>query len=108
MIWLIVSALILELLIVALVVYHNQLERYAIHTGKGIQIGDYHFTARECLVLRLICEGHGNKAIAVQLLISEQTVKNHVSALFAKTQSNNRTELALKLFGKFGEIRSGG
>ena len=41
----------------------------------------------------LIAEGARNKEIAEQLQISANTVKVHVSAIFKKTHSRNRTEL---------------
>jgi DNA-binding NarL/FixJ family response regulator len=49
-------------------------------------------TAREQQVLRLMSEGLGNKAIAVQLKISEHTVKFHISSILGKLSVNSRTE----------------
>lgn len=49
-------------------------------------------TAREIQVLRLIADGLPNKAIAVELSISEHTVKFHVSSLFSKLGVASRTE----------------
>ncbi|WP_445424752.1 response regulator transcription factor [Alishewanella sp. HL-SH06] len=50
-------------------------------------------TDQEQRVSRLIAEGARNKEIAEQLQISANTVKVHVSAIFKKTHSRNRTEL---------------
>ena len=50
-------------------------------------------TEQEQRVSRLIAEGARNKEIAEQLQISANTVKVHVSAIFKKTHSRNRTEL---------------
>ena len=50
---------------------------------------------REKEVLNLICEGFSNKEIAMKLGISEQTVKNHVSALMEKSCTHSRTQLAI-------------
>lgn len=50
-------------------------------------------TEQEQRISLLIAEGARNKEIAEQLKISANTVKVHVSAIFKKTQSRNRTEL---------------
>lgn len=47
-------------------------------------------TPRELQILDGISLGFTNKAIAGRLGISEQTVKNHVSAIFAKLRVDNR------------------
>jgi DNA-binding NarL/FixJ family response regulator len=46
---------------------------------------------REVDVLRLIAGGNANKAIASQLLITEETVKGHVKNILAKLAANDRT-----------------
>ena len=43
-------------------------------------------------VLALVAAGRPNRAIAGQLFISVDTVKRHVSHLFAKLRVANRTE----------------
>jgi DNA-binding NarL/FixJ family response regulator len=50
-------------------------------------------TARELEVLRLLAQGRPNKEIAAQLVISERTVKFHVSSIMAKLNASNRTEV---------------
>lgn len=50
-------------------------------------------TDQEQRISMLIAEGARNKEIAEQLQISANTVKVHVSAIFKKTHSRNRTEL---------------
>ena len=52
-------------------------------------------TARETEVLAAIAEGQSNKEIAKRFSISEQTVKHHLSKIFAKVGVTNRLELAL-------------
>jgi DNA-binding NarL/FixJ family response regulator len=52
-------------------------------------------SAREAEVLRLITEGRSNTEIAAALEISEQTVKNHVSALLEKLGVENRIQAAV-------------
>ncbi len=46
---------------------------------------------REIDVLRLIATGNGNREIAAQLAITEETVKNHVTHILAKLGANDRT-----------------
>jgi len=49
-------------------------------------------TERETEVLHLMAQGLQNKEIASHLVISERTVKFHVSAILAKLGAGNRTE----------------
>ncbi len=49
-------------------------------------------TERERQVLQLVAEGLANKQIASSLEISENTVKFHLSSLYAKLGVTNRTE----------------
>ena len=49
-------------------------------------------TAREKEVLHKMAEGLANKQIALELRISEHTVKFHLSALYAKLGAASRTE----------------
>jgi DNA-binding NarL/FixJ family response regulator len=49
---------------------------------------------RESVVLGLIAEGHGNKAIGGQLSISEHTVRAHVRSILTKLQVSNRVQAA--------------
>ena len=49
-------------------------------------------TGREIEVLQLISQGLANKQIALELNISEHTVKFHLSSLYAKLGVSGRTE----------------
>ena len=49
-------------------------------------------TPREIEVLELLAEGLPNKAIAVRLNISDQTVKFHVASICGKLRAANRTD----------------
>lgn len=49
-------------------------------------------TAREIEVLELVAEGLANKAIAIRLDISDQTVKFHVASIAGKLGAANRTD----------------
>ena len=53
-------------------------------------------TERENQVLQLLARGLANKQIAVQLGISEHTVKFHVSSIYIKLGATNRTEAVRK------------
>jgi ATP/maltotriose-dependent transcriptional regulator MalT len=48
-------------------------------------------TAREVQVLRLVAAGKSNRAIAVDLVISEHTVARHVQNIFAKLDVSSRS-----------------
>jgi len=52
-------------------------------------------TNRELDVLRLIAKGLSNSEIADKLYLSEGTVRNHVSAIFAKLDVADRTQAAI-------------
>lgn len=52
-------------------------------------------TEREMEVVRLVAEGLSNKDIAAKLVISEKTVKTHVSSILGKLHLNDRTQLAV-------------
>ncbi len=54
-----------------------------------------HLTSRELEVLGLLAQGKSNKEIARRLVISENTVKNHVRNILDKLQLHSRTEAAL-------------
>jgi len=53
-------------------------------------------TDRELDVLRLAAKGYTNKAIGVQLQISDRTVQGHLAHIFAKMQATSRTEAVMR------------
>lgn len=87
---------------------------YDVHAGKSAldqtiarkvmtQMFDQHkatayppLTEREMEVLRLAAKGYTNKAIAVQLDISDRTVQGHLAHIFDKLQADSRTEAVMR------------
>ncbi len=53
-------------------------------------------TPREIEVLTMLAEGLGNKEIAHQLDISDNTVKFHLSSIFGKLGASSRTEAVMQ------------
>ncbi|MBI9045033.1 MAG: response regulator transcription factor [Anaerolineaceae bacterium] len=53
-------------------------------------------TDREQEVLRFVAKGFTNKAIGVQLFISDRTVQGHIAHIFSKMQASSRTEAVMK------------
>jgi two-component system, NarL family, nitrate/nitrite response regulator NarL len=52
-------------------------------------------TAREREVLAMVAAAHGNKEIARRFAVSEETIKHHLTKLFAKVGASTRLELAM-------------
>lgn len=63
---------------------------------------------RELEVVRLIAQGNGNKHIAQALGISDQTVKNHITAILRKLGVNDRTHAAIYVLqrGWIGDVQT--
>lgn len=51
-----------------------------------------HLTPRQCEVLDLLCQGMSNKLIARRLMLSENTVRVHMQAIFGFLQVSSRSE----------------
>lgn len=56
-----------------------------------------HLTDREKQILRLICDGLTNPAIAATLRVSRETVKSELKRIFRKIDVSNRTQAAVLL-----------
>jgi NarL family two-component system response regulator LiaR len=65
------------------------------HTVLASEDSEESLTEREREVLSLIAEGRNNREIAEQLVISEKTVKTHVSNILNKLHLNDRTQAAI-------------
>jgi two-component system response regulator DegU len=68
----------------------RQFEEIAGMGGKAMETLVAPLTARETQILSFVANGNTNKQIASALQISEQTIKNHVSAILRKLNANDR------------------
>jgi len=57
--------------------------------------GKTRLTPREIEVLSLLAQGFDNSTIARRLVLTTRTVQNHVSSIYSKLETGNRTETAL-------------
>ncbi|MET3711607.1 DNA-binding NarL/FixJ family response regulator [Sphingomonas trueperi] len=85
-------------------VYHGGKHLDAsVATAIALHVLDEDLTEREVSVLTLAAWGNSNKQIAARLELSEETVKGHMKALFAKLGANDRTH-AVTIAAKRGLI----
>jgi len=72
---------------------------------------NFHLTAREIEIYRLITQNNSNKEIGEKLLISQPTVKSHVSNILRKLELSNRIQLMFyeiqnRCLSNLGEINN--
>ena len=60
--------------------------------GKGVESFISPLTPRETEILTYMARGYFNKQIALELSISEQTIKNHITSILRKLDANARTQ----------------
>jgi DNA-binding NarL/FixJ family response regulator len=87
----------LQPVVASKLIEHVSRERSLI--GEGIES----LTKREMEVMGQLALGKTNKEIAAQLVISERTVKFHVSSIFNKLGAGNRTE-AVAIAARLGFV----
>jgi DNA-binding NarL/FixJ family response regulator len=63
--------------------------------SNGFRTSQNELSGRETEIIRLIARGLSNKEISSELHLSEKTVKNHISRIFAKLNINARTQAAV-------------
>ncbi len=56
----------------------------------------YNLTEREIDVLQRVATGKTNKEIAVDLMLSDKTIKNHIRKIFYKMKVDDRTKAAIQ------------
>ena len=57
----------------------------------------FHLTGRELAVVKNLLKGWTNKEIAHDLAVSEQTVKEHIKHIMAKTKTTTRTGILVQV-----------
>ncbi len=72
------------------------IDEFLLSPGTGSSGHSQRLTEREMSVLRLVTEGLRNREIAVELGISENTVKFHLKNIVEKLHAQNRAELAAR------------
>jgi DNA-binding NarL/FixJ family response regulator len=65
-------------------------------SGTKLSVPVEQLTDRELEVLELTAKGYTNKAIGVQLEISDRTVQGHLAKIFVKLQAESRTEAVMR------------
>ncbi len=66
-----------------------------LHRPTALQPTSDPLTSRELEILKCVAQGLTNQAIAEQLVVSERTVRTHVSNILSKLHLANRTQAAL-------------
>ena len=77
-------------------VAHHVLEQFQNFSwGKGAESFVSPLTPRETEILTYMGQGYFNKQIALELSISEQTIKNHITSILRKLDANARTQAVI-------------
>jgi len=76
-------------------IMHKLMEQVAHPPQDGATFDHSGLTPRELEVIRLVAQGRSNREIAAALVISEKTVKAHVSNILGKLGLEDRTQMAI-------------
>jgi len=71
------------------------MDQITIHASVSQTVSTPPLTKREMDIVRLVAEGKNNAEIAQVLVISDKTVKTHISNILGKLDLDDRTELAI-------------
>ena len=74
----------------------SELRAFLTPLGRSVTPGFSDLTARETEVLELIAHGLDNAQIAARLELSDKTVRNHITAIFAKLQIESRAQAIVR------------
>lgn len=77
---------------------HPRVAMRVVKSVRGEMVGEpqlNNITERELEVLKMIAHGFSNSRIAETLVISQYTVKGHVSNILSKLQLTDRTQAAV-------------
>ncbi len=75
--------------------YSEELSNLAQKSEKEASTSIAPLTPRELETLNYVAQGYANKQIAIELGISEDTIKTHVARILTKLNANDRTEAAV-------------
>lgn len=76
------------------------MEQVAHQSALAREVHGEGLTQRERDVIQLVAQGCNNQEIAKKLMISEKTVKTHVSSILSKLHLQDRTQLAIHAIKK--------
>jgi NarL family two-component system response regulator LiaR len=74
---------------------HKLMEQVVHQASPTSAVPVEHLTEREREVIRLVAQGRSNAEIAQALIISDKTVKTHISNILSKLDLQDRTQLAI-------------
>ena len=77
-------------------------EARAEHPGAVEDAGTFALTGRERDVMSLAAQGLSRREVAERLVLSEKTVKNHITAIYSKLGASNRAEAVSAWLGLRG------
>jgi DNA-binding CsgD family transcriptional regulator len=76
-------------------------------TAQQVLASLYQLTARESEIVRLLADGHAPNALADRFGVSRETIKSHLKAAFAKTETRSQSQLLAKVLSGVGRYLRG-